>query len=179
MPVKNTALIAAFLLLLCTCKKTIDELPAATQTGANTFGAKINGENWGPLGGGLLTAPTLEARFGADSSLFINVRNFSRTPTETEMEIHLQKLTVPGTYPLTQNTAVYPSQTASYGYYIKRRLTVEDEWTTGSEATGQVEISKIDWTNKIVSGTFAFTAKARNGSEPLTVTDGRFDVKVK
>lgn len=99
-------LLAAALLLLNSCKKEIDNLPEATQTGANTFGAKIGGENWGPLGGSFLTAPVLEARFGADSSVFINVRNFSRTPTETEMELHLQKVTGPGTYPLNQATGV-------------------------------------------------------------------------
>ena len=42
------------------CKKEIKSLPEETQTGAGTFGAKINGENWGPLKAGVMpTAPVL------------------------------------------------------------------------------------------------------------------------
>lgn len=175
---KNTFLLAAGLLLFCSCKKTIDELPAETQTGANTFGAKVAGSNWGPLGGSFLTAPTLEARFAGDSSIFINVRNFSRTPTETEMEIYLHRISGPGTYPLNQTTEAYPSQKASYAYYVKREITVQDEWITSGTATGEVKLTRADWTNGIFSGTFSFTAGSRYGSAPLTVTEGRFDVKV-
>lgn len=175
---KSIFLSLAVLLLLSSCKKTIDELAEATQSGANTFGAKVNGENWGPLGGSFLTAPTLEARPGADSSVFINARNFSRTPTETEMEIYLQHVSRPGTYPLTQTTEVYPSQSSSYAYYVKRRVTVEDEWITGAAATGEVQITKIDWAAKIIAGTFRFTGDARYGSAPISVTEGRFDVKI-
>lgn len=175
--VKNTLpAFALCVLLFSGCKKTIDELPEATQTGANTFGAKVDGVNWGPLGGSFLTAPVLEARAGNDSSVFINARNFSRTPTETEMEIHLQRLSGPGTYPLNQATAISPSQTASYGYYVKRKINVEDEWTTGPAATGQVVVTRLDWEKRIISGTFGFMAAASYGSAPLTVTEGRFDV---
>lgn len=161
------------------CKKEIKTLPDETQTGANTFGAKINGENWGPLGAGIVpTAAILEARFSADSSVFINARNFSRTPNETEMEIYLKNISGPGTYQLNQNTEVYPSHSASYGYYVKRNINVIDDWTTSSSATGQVQVTKIDWANRVISGSFQFTANARYGSAPITVTEGRFDVKI-
>lgn len=174
---KNIVIFLSVLVLFCSCKKTIDELPDATQTGANTFGVKINGSNWGPLGGSFLTAPTLEAHAGTDSSIFINARNFSREPTETEMEIYLRHVTAPGTYALNQNTEVYPSQSASYGYYVKREVSVQDEWMTNATTTGSVQVSKIDWTAHIISGTFSFQAAARYGSAPIEVTEGRFDVK--
>ena len=161
------------------CKKEIKNLPDETQTGANSFGAKVNGENWGPLKAGILpTAPILEARFGAENSVFINARNFSRTPVETEMEIYLKGVTAPGTYPLNQTTSAYPNQTASYAYFLKRNLNLEDEWITGSAATGEVVVTKIDLANRIIAGTFQFTANARYGSAPITVTEGRFDVKI-
>lgn len=170
--------IAAFF-FLSSCKQEIDSLPEATQTGANTFGAKINGENWGPLKANVLpTAPVLEARFGSDSSVFINARNFSRTPIETEMEIYITGIKGPGTYPLKKNTETFPYQSASYAYYVKRNINVEDEWITGTAAGGQVVITKFDVANAIVSGTFQFTANARGGSSPINVTEGRFDVKV-
>lgn len=161
------------------CKKSIENLPGETQTGAGSFGAKVNGENWGPLKAGILpTAPVLEASFAGNNSLIIHARNFSRTPLETEMEIFLKDVTEPGTFLLNQATAPFPNATASYAYYIRRKFNVEDEWITSSTATGRVVITKIDLPNRIVAGTFEFTAAARYGSAPLTVTEGRFDVKI-
>lgn len=177
---KNFLLHTALVLLtFSACKKEIETLPDETQSGAGTFGAKVNGENWGPLKAGILpTAPLLEARFAGDNAIFINARNFSRTPNETEMEIYLKDVTAAGTYLLNQNTAAYPNQNASYAYYVKRNLTVQDEWITGSEATGEVVITKIDIPGRIISGRFQFTANAKYGSAPISVTEGRFDTKI-
>lgn len=178
---KNTILLLSLAAAFgfTSCKKEIKSLPEPTQTGANTFGAVVNGENWGPLKAGIMpTLPVLEARFSADSSVFINARNFSRTPTETEMEIYIKNLRNPGTYLLNQTTDAYPSHAASYAFFVKRKVNVEDEWITGPNATGQVQVTKIDWESRIISGTFSFTANARYGSAPLSVTEGRFDVKI-
>lgn len=177
---KNTVLLLTVATLIFTsCKKEIKNLPGPTQTGAHTFGAKLNGENWGPLAAGILpTLPVLEARFSADSSIFINARNYSRTPTETEMEIYLKHVSAPGKYKLNQATAAFPNQTASYAHYVKRKITIEDEWITGPENGGEVEVTKIDWEKKIISGTFSYTAKPLYNSGLLTATEGRFDVKI-
>ncbi len=176
---KDTLLLLTAVVLIASCKKEIKNLPDETQTGANTFGAKINGEAWGPLKAGIVpTKPVLEARFGANGDIYINARNFSRTPAETEMEIYLKETTGPGTYLLNRTTAVFPSQSASYAYYVKRNINIEDEWITGSTATGQVVLTRLDVPARIISGTFAFTANATYGSAPLMVTEGRFDIKV-
>ena len=49
-----TALLLAALLGLSQCKKTeadpVDQLPPATQTGANTLGCLVNGQAWTPAG---------------------------------------------------------------------------------------------------------------------------------
>jgi hypothetical protein len=176
---KNMLLLLMTVILVASCKKEIRNLPDASQTGAGTFGAKIDGENWGPLKAGILpTKPVLEARFGANGDVYINARNFSRTPIETEMEIYLKGATTTGTYLLNQQTQIYPAQSASYVYYVKRNLNIEDEWMTGSDATGQVVITRLDVPARIISGTFQFTANAKYGSAPITVTEGRFDIKV-
>ena len=164
---------------LSSCKQEINSLPEPTQTGANTFGAKVNGENFGPLSGGLLpTKPILEARYSADSSVFINARNFSRTPIEFEMEIYLKSVKATGTYLLNQDTEIAPSHSASYAHYLRRNINITDEWITSGNATGEVQVTKIDFVNDIISGTFQFTGNARYGSAPITVTEGRFDVKI-
>lgn len=177
---KNLVVLAIVALAgFSSCKKNIKNLPDETQTGTNTFGAKVNGENWGPLKAGILpTAAILEASFAGNNSIKITARNFSRTPIETEMEIFLKDITEPGVYPLNQTTEAFPNQTASYAYYVKRNLNIEDEWITGSSAGGQVVVTKYDLPNRILSGTFQFTANAKFGSAPITVTEGRFDVKV-
>ena len=50
---KKALSIISLLFILASCKKDVDELPPATQTGAHTFGAKVNGEFWVPQGWGL------------------------------------------------------------------------------------------------------------------------------
>jgi hypothetical protein len=166
--------------VLSSCKKDIDELPPATETGANTFGAKVDGELWVPQKFGIAqTAPILEARYGGNNSVFINARNFSSSPTETEFEIHIKDITGPGTYALNQTTNKYPYENASYGYYIKRKFMPLNDWITSNQFTGSVIVSKFDNVNKIISGTFSFTAGSTdNTTGPLVVTDGRFDVKI-
>jgi Family of unknown function (DUF6252) len=167
------------LCLLASCKKDIEELPPATETGANTFGAKVNGELWVPQGFGSIPANNLlESILFPNGDLRIKAQNFSSSPTETEFNIVVKGVTAPGTYLLNSNTS-HPTLSAGYGYYIKRKLTPEDEWITSSTVTGSVTITKVDVINRIVSGTFQFNAASiYTPSQILSVTDGRFDLRV-
>ena len=174
---KLLALAAILFFGFSSCKQEIKTLPDPTQTGANTFGAKVNGENFGPLGGSFLTKATLEATHTTDSSIIINARNFSRSPIEFEMELYIKNVYAPGTFQLNENTGAYPSQSASYGHYLRRNINITDEWITSTNATGTVQVTKIDWEARIVSGSFEFTANPKYGSAPLHVTEGRFDVR--
>lgn len=160
------------------CSKDVTELPPETQTGANTFGSRVNDAFWVPAGFGVVpTAPLIEARY-VDKSIFINARNFSSSPIETEFEFFIANVTAPGIYPLNKATNIYPGQSQSYAYYVKRKLTPIDEWITNEKVGGQVNITKFDLENRIVSGTFQFSAESRyTPGQTITVTDGRFDVK--
>ena len=165
--------------LFASCKKDVDELPPATQTGAHTFGAKVNGELWVPQGFGAIPAnDKLEAMIYSNGDLRIKAKNFASSPNETEFEIFVAAVTATGTYPLNSNVS-YPTFSASYGYFVKRKFTPEDEWLTNSTTTGSVIITKLDLTNKIVSGTFQFNAASiYTPSNILSVTEGRFDIKL-
>lgn len=175
---KNTLLLLLPLLCLFSCKKDVDELPAATQTGANTFGARLNGEFWVPKKFGVVsTAPILEARFAGNNSVFINARDFSSSPTETEFEIYIRNITGPGTYELNQATEKYPNESASYGLYMKRKFMPINDWITSPSYTGKVVVTRFDTAQRIISGTFEFQAATTdNSADPISVTDGRFDV---
>jgi hypothetical protein len=177
---KNGILFLLSLFILASCKKDVDELPPATQTGANTFGAKLDGSLWIPRDFGIApTAPILEARYAGDHSIFINARDFSSSPTETEFEIYLKNITGPGLVQLNQLTDKYPNHTASYGLYSKRKFMPLNDWITGPQHTGTVNVTRLDTLNHIISGTFEFSAKSTdNTADPITVTEGRFDVKI-
>jgi uncharacterized protein DUF6252 len=167
-------------LLSISCKKDITSLPPATQTGANTFGCKIDGELWGPTGFGIAsTAPILEANYYDGRTIIINARNLSTSPTESEFEIHLMNVVTPGVYLLNTNTQKYPYHTGNYAYYVVRKYIPLNEWMTTSQYSGQVEITKTDTINRIVSGTFQFQAlNLYYSPQPVNVTEGRFDIKI-
>ncbi len=177
---KKILIVFSSLLILFSCKKEVNELPAATQTGANTFGARVNGELWIPQGFGVIpTAPILEASYSGNNAILINARNFSSSPTETEIEFYLQNAAKSGTYLLNQTTAHFPNQSASYAYYLERRFTPTNEWITNNQYTGKVEVTRLDTINNIISGTFEFNAiNLYNTPQPISITDGRFDVKI-
>jgi len=171
--------ISAFLLgfVLISCKKEVSALPDNTQTGANTFGATVNGQLWAPQGFGPFPADNLlEARkLGQD--IMINARNFASSPNETEFEIYLGHVTETGMYNLNVNT-VEGSFSGNYGYFVKRNLTPYNEWITSSLFTGSVTLTRYDTTARIISGNFQFNAlNLYNAPDTLRVTNGRFDLK--
>ena len=165
------------LILLISCNKD-SELPPVTENGNGTFGAKVDGVAWAPKGFGPFPAnDILEARMSG-TTITINARNFASSPNETEFQLTIFNVTAPGIYPLNTDVS-HPNGAASYGYYVKRRYTPENEWITNSTYTGHVTITKIDMVNRIVAGTFEFNAiNMYNAPQPLVVTEGRFDVKI-
>jgi hypothetical protein len=175
----NPIVMLMFVAGLFSCSKEVSELPAPTETGANTFGAMVEGsffvpQSFGPIPGSSI----LEAHYAPGRDLYINARNFAASPNEKEFELFIKNVTTPGTYQLNGNAAKN-STVASYGYYVKRNLTPQNEWITTPNYTGSVTFTRVDTINKIVSGTFQFSAiNLYNAPQPLTVTEGRFDIKV-
>jgi len=174
---KRTLATLALSFLIFSCKKDIKELPPATQTGANTFGAMVNGDMWVPQGFGSINASNiLETRL-LGNNLFITAQNFASSPNESEFDIRVIGLTSTGVYPLNSNVS-HPSSSYSYAYYVKRRLTPLYEWITSSVNTGSVSVSRFDTAARIVSGTFSFSGgEITNAAPVLNVTEGRFDLK--
>lgn len=176
---KNILFILAAVLTFISCKKEVEELPAATQTGANTFGLKMDGKLWVPQSFIGINAPVLEAQYTGLGDLRIKAMNFASEPTETEFVIYVKNAAGPGVFPLNQSTDIYPNASASHAYHVVRRLHPLNEWITGPQHTGTVTITRLDLVNRIVSGTFEFTAGSMdNSAAAITVTDGRFDVKL-
>ena len=98
-------------------------------------------------------------------------------PNESEFEILVSGITGPGTYQL-NNTVGLPAS-VSYGYYVKRNFSPENEWLTSATYTGSVTLTRLDTVAKVVSGTFQFNAlNIYNTPQPLSVTEGRFDLRL-
>ena len=162
----------ALVMFVTSCKKDIRELPEITGNGSEVFGASVNGNLWTPQKFGIVpTKQILEARYEPDNAVLINARNFASSPKESEFELSLKNITGTGVYAL-------GGDSGNSAYYVERKFTPTDAWKTNQQFTGSVTITVNDRTNKILAGTFQFQAASLYGGEPITVTDGRFDVKV-
>src|SRR5262245_19748152 len=83
---KKLLILCSIIPLFVSCKKDVTELPPATQTGANTFGAMVDGKMWIPQRFGPITSGTiLEARL-LGGNFYLTAQNFSSSPTETEFD---------------------------------------------------------------------------------------------
>jgi hypothetical protein len=159
------------------CKKEVDKLPSATQTGANTFGCLVNGQAWIPSGRGAFSGvnPTSGGFFGeVNNSMSIYIMAYGEND---EMAIYLKNSLGVGTYHLNRNPSIKPYAVlpeASYGMYS---LLYDPEYVTDSTHTGTVTITHADLITGIVSGTFELQVYQKNTGKIVNITEGRFDYK--
>lgn len=154
------------ILMAASCKK--DDLPKATQTGANTMSASVNGKAWqikactSCIGGGTALSVNYDDRdfFG------ISGQNRDQNIVIT---IVIKSLKSTGVYELA-------TQANNYVQFYNSKDIIK--YYTSNNSRGEVTITKLDLANKIISGTFDFTVKDENNpGNTIKVTDGRFDVK--
>src|SRR5689334_21738403 len=100
---KRILIVLLPLMALISCKKDVDELPPATQSGANTFGAKVNGNLWAPQGFGPVPANDILETHIFGNIVVIDARNFASSPNETEFHMTIFDVTGPGTYVFNTN----------------------------------------------------------------------------
>jgi hypothetical protein len=174
-------------IILCisfwTCKSSnspmpLEQLPPATQTGAKTLGALVDGVANIPTGSSGFAAsdPVIGGYIAALPPVFYNKSNvWIRTVGGgAGFTIYLRNVDKVGTYPLNFDTtpapqSLYPQNYASCSNGIF--------YTTTSTHTGIVEITRADTINRIVSGRFSFTGLDRTTGKTVKVTEGRFDCK--
>lgn len=190
---KNIILLftTAFVFLFCaSCKKNWPSkvLPPITQTGANTFGCKINGQVWVPY-------------YRCDSycmgcvELAYNIHPVYSTnmfPLRFAMQAGKSENPYSGIFsigPASLRGLTTPD--LSYVYSIGN---VADSmnihfFTNSGDYTPQYgnsnnifQITKLDTTDKIISGIFSFTVYEFSGTnflkDSIVITDGRFDLKI-
>lgn len=104
-----------------------------------------------------------------DDRSFFGVSGYNNE-RKLSVTLIIQSLKKVGTYPLKKDSNV--AEVNDFNFKDSKKF------ITSSNNAGEIKISKVDLANKIISGTFNFIAEdAKNPSNTITVTDGRFDVK--
>lgn len=181
---KDTFYFHAILLLLiltsfATCKNhkdnPVDQLPPATQTGANTFGCLVNGKVYIPKGYNGTGTPNPKKQFdiGLNGLPYFNITASQLNSdhiSEGNVFISIGNIITTGiyTYPNDFNFLIGWKNLNNCGIVAFDSTT--QKW-------GQGEITKYDLTNGIISSTFNFKYKTLT-CDTVFVTDGRFDFKL-
>lgn len=138
----------------------------------------MNGKNWVPHGsGGFGGSDPISGGFVKNiNTIYITAYNGNES-----IEFYLENVFNAGEYSLNFTTVPFPnnSNPKNYGMYLIRgsNNTIPDNsFITTTVYTGKVDITNLDTTNKIVSGTFDFTGVDKAGNTKR-ISDGRFDVK--
>lgn len=155
-------LLTTFIFSECKKKDVIPQLTNETQTGANTFGCKINGDIYTPKGlGGCYKY--LVQYYKSDSTLIIKTNNTCAIAFQIAFR---------GVYELKNYEIFNPIQNAFYYSTKEPRCSFYDR--TNSTQSGTITINRFDLSNKIVSGRFNGVLKL-GGCQDVNITEGRFD----
>ncbi len=170
------------LMLLCAvgCKKEkiaeIDKLPAATQTGANTFGCLVNGKAW--------VAQRNDCNFFCDASFKViydggNGGNLGITGLFINLQEGINQGILLGFDSTNfKSQFIYNQNHASaIGFTFIDNSQYTRSWDSLVSCTGSINLTAYNLQTGIVSGTFEFTLVKPN-SEAIIVTNGRFDKKL-
>ncbi|PZE15684.1 hypothetical protein DNU06_16700 [Putridiphycobacter roseus] len=156
-------------------KTPLEQLPAATQTGANTFGCIVDGEVYIPKGNFSYKAIEGPSYYQNEGLFIINTLNIKDFDDWIYVCIYIK------------NAVYYTGIYSNIGYttssFDDRVVEVFHEdsnafvvYSVDSTVNHYVEITKLDLDNKIVSGLFEFTAITEDKTDTIKITNGRFDL---
>lgn len=174
---KNLLLLFATLFVLTCCekdddspKKPIDQLPPATQTGANTAGCLVNGEAFLPKGN-LRNRLVCYYIDGKDFNISIGEKINDRIKSLNVISYN-QDLVVGETYQLKDYGA-----NSKFGEFIIYNPDFNEiNYITNSTFKGELKITSHNFEKAIISGTFWFDA-VNSAGEKVEVREGRFDME--
>ena len=174
---RTPALLLAALLGLSQCKKNdsdpVDQLPPATQTGANTFGCLVNGQVWTPQGndGTANYTVSYDPTFKKGTLNVTAYRLSDNGADQQTIGFYSDSIQATGTYRIVakgRHQAGVVDRRSGCQYYSQ---------DMGTYGRGEFVITHLDKQAGIISGTFAFTLY-KPGCDSIRVTDGRFDRKL-
>lgn len=166
-----------FLLISSECKKhhtnpySDNGLPPATQTGANTFACRVNGEVWivkpafgiSVISGGIsndtlgVLGTTLKKNSDFWGDLYIWIGYFDSSKQKYSLDDSINSYIMYNT-----NKSCF-TRTGGYGV------------GNAKSTDGELTLTRVDTVNKIISGTFWATIPTAY-CDTLHITQGRFDI---
>ena len=181
----KTLLAATLLLLLFTfskCKKNKDapQLPPETTTGAMTFGCKIDGRVFVPRDG--RGKPGLYVQYvnlgtGPGGGWYLNIPATNWIPStpegvniETDSLLVEEGMNYEFKYDEANNSKIKGTAFSGYGNGISGYIKTNSD-------TGSLRIVKFDKINRILSGTFSYSATDLSNGTKIHITEGRFDIR--
>lgn len=169
------------LLLTSSCKKDkvppLEQLPAATQEGKNTFGCLINGKAFTPQSGGLFNSSPKQCYYQyVKGSYYFHVSASNDKGANDILKVMVEtqgiKLEEDKTYPLDVERG---KDGGAGAHYIIARMH-HNAYMTGPGMAGELTVTHLDEERQIVSGIFWFDAVNKQG-EKVQVREGRFDMR--
>ncbi|PZE15581.1 hypothetical protein DNU06_17330 [Putridiphycobacter roseus] len=154
----------------------LEQLPEATQVGANTLGCLVDGEVFTPKGNVYykgIEKPRYTEENGILRLRFLNLKDFE------DKWIYIYLYIKNGVYSIGNYTDIaYSSQNSTYPAFeiyndVQNAFT---KFYIDSNSLHYIEITKLDLENKIVSGLFEFTVMNEDKTDTIKITDGRFDL---
>jgi len=167
---KKLLILLTIIATLNCCKNDDDNnetLPPATQIGAGTFACKVNGQSFIDTSGGYFNSfyQFIDGEFffgisGEDENhdIFRQIRLASNASEIEEGTLYI----------LTCNEPNNHYGEVSFTGQLLDAITCNSSF-------GSMTITKFDFTNNIVSGTFEFDIIHPNTGETIQIRDGRFD----
>ena len=188
---KATLLILlTFTLINCTKSDDQDQLPPATQTGANTFGAIVDGRAFTPADSYSTTPGNnkfngLQVLVGqkfstsnGDDKWTILTGNFKINPS-IYIYIYVPTLINSSNNSFSINTSDGLKNSNLSHPHIYTYFNNINNLYLSYENSGSIEFSRLDITNGIYSGTFNVKLKNKNdANDIIEITNGRFDINL-
>ena len=178
---KTKLLLYSALLLLTQCSKCkndpqpndpADQLPPATQTGANTLGCLVNSQPWTPQGNaGTSNYSLYYDRSYRGGNFGVNTYRLSGGFAQYII-FGGDSIAAIGAYSLS-----HAPRTVFFLDNRKPTACQDYSGQAGQYSRGTLVITRLDLQAGIVSGTFAFTLY-KPGCDSIRVTQGRFDKKL-
>ena len=173
---KNIISFLIFAIALNSCNKDddpkptnpIDQLPPATQTGANTFGCLLDGEVFKP--DNLPNSTNCFYQY-VNGGYYFNVRASKKDKNNVSETIALKTENKQIEQGITYDLLEAESNETFGGYFYGSLLNY-----TNLNYSGKLTITKLDKINFIVSGTFWFDVKDNLGVVHQ-IREGRFDME--
>lgn len=151
-------------------------LPPATQVGANTFGALVNGQVWVPAGNNGTANLTISFDPGFINGA-LNVGGYRITDSDVSHRSilgfwvdHLNNYSFPHNFLVNEGDS---DQGFAFTGYSCQFSTLQPPGV----GSGSITITRLDTVQKIISGTF-YGILTQPGCDTVHIEDGRFDMKL-